>query len=221
MTLFKTLFYRECQLCFRQRADYLLALSFWFLFVCFFPLTNSASPSLLENIAPGIIWFGLLLTQLLNLSKLFREDYQEGVLAELLQSPYDLFSMVVYKLFSFWLIFYLPIFILAPVLASMFRMPTHAIFILELGLLLGSPTITLFSAFVSSLTLTLKHNTLIINLLFLPLTVPILIFATSAVTRASLGLSTAAPLAWLGVILLLSLAIMPLAIVATLRVIFE
>jgi heme exporter protein B len=221
MKLFKALFWRDCQLCFRQSGDYLLALSFWFLFVCFFPLTNIASPQLLQSFAPGIIWLGLLLTQLLNLSKLFRDDYQDGVFAELLQSPHELFLMVLFKLVSFWIIFYLPISLLAPVLASMFHLSPYAIFILEVSILLGSPILTLLSAFVSSLTLTIRNNNLIINLLFLPLTVPILIFSTSAVNRVMLGLSCTAPLAWLGVILLLSLAIMPVAITYTLKTIFE
>lgn len=217
MNLFKTLLIRECILSYRHSSDYFLALSFWLLVVCFFPLTNNAHPALLQAVAPGIIWLGLLLTQLLNLPKLFREDYQEGILAELIQSPSDFFLITLYKLFTFWLIHFLPIFLLAPFIAIMMHLSTDAMITLELTLLLGSPTLILLGAFVASLTLSIKHNTLLMNILYLPLTVPILIFSTGAVNNSSIGLPHIAPLAWLGVILLLSFIVLPVSICTILK----
>src|SRR3990167_7476672 len=93
-SLFKILLYRDCLISYRQGSDYLLALSFWLLLVCFFPLYSNASPQLLQSFAPGIIWLGLLLTQLLNLPKLFRNDYHDGLIAELIQSPNDFFLII-------------------------------------------------------------------------------------------------------------------------------
>lgn len=216
-TLFSTLLYRDILLGYRQNSDYLLALSFWLLMICFFPLSSSATPALLQSFAPGIIWLGLLLTQLLNSAKLFREDYQDGVLTELIQSPNDFFTVVLYKLFNFWLIHYLPVLLIAPLLGLMLSFTPAALLTLEWTILLGSPSLVMLSALVSSLTLSLKNNTLLANLLFLPLTTPILIFATGAIQRTNEHLSNQAPLAWLSVILLLSLVVLPAAITKILR----
>ena len=216
-TLFGTLLYRDILLAYRQSSDYFLALSFWLLMICFFPLSSNASPALLQSFAPGIIWLGLLLTQLLNSSKLFREDYQDGVLTELMQSPNDFFTVVLYKLFNFWLIHYLPALLIAPLLGLMLSFTPAALITLACTILLGSPSLVMLSALVSSLTLSLKNNTLLANLLFLPLTTPILIFATGAIQRTEQHLPNQAPLAWLGVILLLSLIVLPAAISKILR----
>lgn len=219
--LFTTLFLHDCKISYRQGSEYILALSFWLLIVCFFPLAGSASPNLLQSFAPGIIWLGLLLTQLLNLPKFFRDDYQEGILAELMRSPNGFFVVVIFKLFNFWLIHFLPVLLLAPLLGIMLHLSAAAMLSLEITILLGSPTLTLLSGFVASLTIAIKNNTLLVNLLFLPLTVPILIFATGAVTDQTLGIPAQAPLAWLGVILLMSLTIFPMAICSVLKANFD
>jgi heme exporter protein B len=216
-SLFATLFYRTLLIAYRQSGDYFLALNFWLLMICFFALSSNASPALLHSFAPGIIWIGLLLTQLLHSTKLFREDYQEGILTELMLSPHDFFIIVLYKLLNFWIIYYVPILFIAPLLGIMLSLPPATLGMLEITILLGSPSLVMFSALVSSLTLSLKNNTLLANLLFLPFTTPILIFATGALQDASQHLSYHAPLAWLGVILLISLTLLPPAISHILR----
>jgi len=215
--LFKTLLYRDLLINCRQWSDYLLALIFWLLIACFLPLSSNADLPLLQSFAPGIIWIGLLLTQLLNSTKLFRDDYHDGVLAELMQSPNDFFIVVLYKLFNFWLIYYLPILLITPLLGIMLPFTHAGLITLEITILLGSPSLLLLSALVSSLTLSLKNSHLLANLLFLPLTVPILIFATGAIHRATEHMPTQAPLAWLGVILLVSLLLFPAAVHQILR----
>ena len=221
MKLFPILFLRECKISYRQRSDYLLSLGFWLLMVCFLPLSSTPSPALLQSFAAGILWIGLLLTQLLNLPKIFREDYEEGMLAELMQSPYDLLNIILCKITSFWIIHFLPIILLAPLLGLMLHLPAHAILIFECTILLASPTLVLLSAFIASISLSIKQNTLLVNALFLPLTIPLLIFATIAINRSLISFSATAPLAWLGSILLMSLLIFPPAIVAALKSYFE
>ncbi len=217
----KLLFLRDLKISYRQGSDYLLALCFWLILVVFFPLSGNISPLFLESFAPGILWLGLLLTQLLNLPKFFREDYRDGVLAELAQSPNDFFFVVCCKLLNFWVIHYAPIFLLAPLLALMLHLSTHAMWTLELTILLGGPSVALLSGLVASLTLAIKNNTLLVNLLFLPLTVPMLIFACAAIHNAQLNLPTNGPLAWLGVILLLSLLFIPASMSFILKANFE
>ncbi len=221
LTFALAFFYRELKLNFRQNSDYILALSFWLILICFFPLASNASPLLLQSFAPGILWIGLLLTQLLSLTKFFKEDYESGLLNEYYQSPYAFLFIIFLKLGSLWIILYLPILLIAPLLGLLLQLPTNALLIFEITILLGSPSLMLLSALVSSISLTLKNSALLVNLLFLPLTIPLLIFATSAISLSFHKLSPIAPLLWLGVILLSSFIIFPPAILAILKAHFD
>jgi heme exporter protein B len=209
--LFKTLLWHDVLIYFRRRGDLTLTLFYWVLFAAFFPLATSAAPQLLLTISSGVIWLGMLLAQLLNLSKVFREEHQEGILAEYIASPHDFFMIILCKLFNFWLITYLPFLLLSPLLGIMFQMPWATIKILMLTILLGSPSLALLSSFIASLTISLRNNGLLLNILYLPLTIPVIIFATHAINFSMQGLSNPAAIAWLAVILILSLLILPFA----------
>jgi heme exporter protein B len=54
-------------------------------------------------------------------------------------------------------------------------------------------------------------------LIVIPFYIPVLIFASSAVSFASMGLSANGPLAWLSVLMLLSVSLSPLVIRMILR----
>lgn len=219
--LFWILLKNDSLVYFRKRGEFILSIFYWILFAAFFPLATSSDSQLLTGIGTGVIWLGMLLAQLLNLNKIFRDEYHEGVLADYLSCPYDFFAIVSFKLLNFWLITYLPFLILSPLLGMMFQIPTSSIEILMLTILLGSPSLALLSAFIASLTLSLKNNALLLNILFLPLTVPVLIFATHAVQLSTLQIINAAAIAWLGVILILSVLVLPFATTKTLLSNFE
>lgn len=212
---------KEFKLAERHALDYVLNIIFWLLMICLFPLAISPDPVLLQKIAPGILWIGIIFSQLLSLAKIFREDYHDGSLAELIKTPASFTLLISSKLFAYWLITTTPLLLFSPILALILQLPLHAYWILLATLFLATPIISLLNAFGSALTLALRQNSLLINLLLLPLQIPVLIFAASAVSNASEQLAYNGQLAWLGVLLIIALLGLPYTISAAVKMSYQ
>jgi heme exporter protein B len=89
---------------------------------------------------------------------------------------------------------------------------------LLLGLLLGTPVLSLIGAIGAALTLGLRNGGVLVSLLVLPLTIPVLIFGAGAVEATASGLGGEGHLSMLAAILLLSLFFAPLAAAFSLRI---
>jgi len=102
-------------------------------------------------------------------------------------------------------------------LAVFLGMPNHALGILLLTLLLGTPVLSLIGAIGVALTVGLRRGGMILSLLVLPLYVPVLIFAGNAVQMAGSGLPVDAQINILIAILLMALVLAPLPVAAALK----
>ena len=100
----------------------------------------------------------------------------------------------------------------------MLFLPSEAMLTLILSLLLGTPILSLIGAIGAALTVSLKKGGVVISLLVLPLFMPILIFGSSAVVAASQGLPATGQLAWLSVLLALSVILTPFATAMAIRI---
>ena len=65
---------RDLRLALRRAGDSLLPLGFFLVITTLFPLSLDPSLSLLRDIAPAALWVGALLSSLLALDLLFRDD---------------------------------------------------------------------------------------------------------------------------------------------------
>lgn len=201
----------------RRYQDIVYPLLFLIITVVLFPLSSNADLQAIEKIAPGVFWVIILFLLMLTLEQLFREDWQEGELEQLILNQTDLLSAVFIKLFVFCLMLAVPVTIMAPILSLTLSIPMMALKTLLISLWLGMPTLVFLGGIARVLTLGLRHSGLLIVLLVLPFYVPVLIFASGAVTLASMGLAANASLAWLGVFLLLSVSLAPFVISFVLR----
>jgi heme exporter protein B len=192
-------------------------LLFFILVITLFPLGIGAQPYLLQAIAPGIIWVSALLAAMLSLDSLFRSDFDDGSLEQILLSPHPASVLILGKIIAHWLVTGLPLLIVAPLLAVFLGMPNHSLGILLLTLLLGTPVLSLIGAIGVALTVGLRRGGMILSLLVLPLYVPVLIFASNAVEMASSGLPVDAQISILISILLMALVLAPLPAVAALK----
>ena len=84
-----------------------------------------------------------------------------------------------------------------------------SIYVLMLTLLLATPSLSLIGAIGASLIVGIKNSGMLLSLLILPLYIPILIFATSAVSQSQFNLSINGQLYYLTSILLISLMTSP------------
>ncbi len=208
---------RDLVLALRRRSEIANPLLFFILVITLFPLGIGAQPHLLQAIAPGIIWVSALLAAMLSLDSLFRSDFDDGSLEQILLSPHPTSVLVLAKIVAHWLVTGLPLLIVAPLLAVFLGMPNHALGILLLTLLLGTPVLSLIGAIGVALTVGLRRGGMILSLLVLPLYVPVLIFAGNAVQMAGGGLPVDAQINILIAILLLALVLAPLPVSAALK----
>lgn len=209
---------RDLLLAYRRKGDLLNPLLFFVMVLALFPLGVSPSPDFLSKLAPGVLWVAALLAALLSLDNLFRADFEDGTLEQLLLSSESTYPMALAKALAHWLTTGLPLALLAPLLAIMLFLPAQAIPVLVVSLLIGTPTLSLIGAIAAALTVGLKKGGVLISLLVLPLYIPVLIFGASAVQNAAQGLPVQAYLAILGSMLALSIVLAPFAIAASLRV---
>jgi heme exporter protein B len=218
MRYFCLMFRREWIFAYRQRAEILNPWIFLFIITTLFPLALSPEPALLQTIAPGIIWVGILLSTFLNLEKLFRREVDDGVIEQWLLTPNSFLHLMTAKLFANWCIHYLPLMFFVPIIAFWLALSMHALHILLICLLLATPTLHFVGAIFSALTVRIRNNGLLLGILVLPFYIPVLIFAASAVANAQLNLPIAGQLAFLGALLVLTVPLAPIAVSAALKI---
>jgi heme exporter protein B len=209
---------RDLMIAFRHRDDIINPLLFFVIVVSLFPLGVGPESTTLSRIAPGIIWVAALLATLLSLDRLFKSDYADGSLEQMLLSPHPVFILVIAKIFAHWLLTGLPLILIAPLLAVLLHLHESSYGALMLTLLLGTPVLSLLGAIGVALTVGIKKGGVLLSLLVLPLYIPVLIFATSAIDTAAMNLPYNGQLAIIAAIFFASLTLAPFAGSAALKV---
>lgn len=215
---FTALLRRDLLIAFRQRSDLVNPLFFFIMVIALFPLGIGPEKSTLEKIAPGVIWIAALLSTLLSVDSLFRQDFEDGALELALLSPQPLFVLVLGKVVAHWLVSALPLILVSPILSVMLFMDAETVKVTVYSLLLGTPVLSMISAIGAALTVGLRKGGVLIAIIALPLYVPVLIFGTGAVQAAAMGMGWSGQLAIMATFLVLALAFAPFAVAAGLRI---
>lgn len=215
---FITLLFQDLLIVYRSRLDFFNPILFFVLVVSLFPLTMGAEPNNLMHMAPGIIWIASLFSIMLSFENLFHPDFEDGSLEQLILNPNPLPLLILAKLFSHWLVSCLPLIILSVPMGIILYLSKTCLIILVITLLIGTPSLYLIGAIASALTLGLKQKGFLMVLLVVPLYIPILIFATTAVTDAGFHLPYKTQLTLLTAIFTLCISFAPLVISAALRI---
>ncbi len=208
---------RDLLLALRNRAELANPLLFFVMVITLFPLAVGADPNLLSRIAAGIIWVAALLASMLSLDGIFRSDFEDGTLEQMLLSAHPVPVLVLAKVTAHWLVTGLPLLLMAPLLAMMLGLDSDAYGVLLLTILLGTPVLSLIGSIGVALTIGLRKGGILISLLVLPLYVPVLIFAASAIDVVSSGLPATAQLSMMLAFLFLALSLSPVATAAALK----
>lgn len=209
---------RELVLSYRHKGDLANPLIFFLMVVVFTPLGISEDPKMLARIAPGILWVIALLATLLSLDGLFRSDYDDGSLEQMVLSPQPLGCLVLTKIFAHWLLSGVPLTLLAPLLGVMLQLPEGGYGILVLSLLVGTGSLSLIGAIGAALTVGLRKGGLLLSLIIMPFYVPVLIFGSAAVKNTIDGFPVTAELAILAAMLIGWSVLAPFAIAGALKI---
>ncbi len=209
---------RDLLIAYKRKNDVVNPFMFFLIVATLFPIGISPEPDRLAEIAAGVLWISALLAAMLSMDNLFRADYEDGSLEQLLLSPHPLYFMVLAKNLSHWLVSGLPVVLVSPLIAYMLNLPAESYFTLFITLLLGTPILSLLGSIGVALTVALGSRGLILAVITLPMSVPVLIAGTLAVQQTLNGASLAGFIAILGAMLLAAISLAPLASAAALRI---
>ncbi|ALG90524.1 MAG: heme exporter protein CcmB [Confluentimicrobium sp.] len=212
------LFARDMVLAMRAGGGFGLGLAFFLIVTVLVPFGVGPESGVLSVIAPGILWVGALLSCLLSLDRIFALDFEDGSLDLLATAPIPLEGVVAMKAAAHWVTTGLPLVLAAPVLGLLLNLQGAGYGWLVLSLALGTPALSVIGSFGAALTVGLKRGGLLLSLLVLPLYVPTLIFGAETVKRGAAGLAAGTPALMLAGITLASVALLPFAAAAAIRV---
>lgn len=213
-----TIIQRDLLVAFRRRAELMNPILFYVIVVTLFPLGVSPDKNFLSQLAPGVVWVAALLAALISMESIFRQDFDDGSIEQLFLSQHPPTLLIFGKVIAHWLITGLPMLVIVPIMALLLYIPSQAIPTLFVTVLLGTPILSLIGAIGVALTAGLRGGGVLLGLLVLPLYIPVLIFASGAVSAAIDGLASSGQLAMLGAGLILALILAPLAISASLKI---
>ena len=212
------LFAREWRVLMRNRAAVLNPMAFMFLAVMLFAVGSPLQDNTRAQFGGAVLWLIVLLTNMLSLDSLFRRDYDNGVLEQVLTTAEVPLLVVLVRIFVQWLGTGLLITLLAPLLCLFLGLPNHTIGLTMLVLLVGTPGLSLLGAVGAAMTVGFSRGGILLGLLVLPLFLPILVFGASAINQAVTGVSTSAQVYWLAFISMVALTIGPFATTLGLKI---
>lgn len=219
MSFSRLFLFRELKLSWLNRRQWMQPLLFFLMVLFLFPFALSSETSLLVSLFPGLFLILAILAHLLSSPLLFQSDYEDGSISYWRLQPVPLIQLVKIKLFCHSILFGIMLIMILPLAMFLFQIPFNFIKAYVTVIVLISPTLTCLGGLASSLTLSVKHEFLLHNLIVLPLYIPLLIFATMALQKYAQNLSNSGELALLAAMALSACCFAPRATAAALQVV--
>ena len=221
MRLFFRLVYRDINLVIKGASDTGAAILFYLLAIIMFPLSSGTDTNLLTTIAGGAIWMAALFASLLSLDRLFRSDFEDGSLEQIVLSGMSMEIIVLSKCLAHWLTNGLPIVLLSPILSLIMGLDYEYWWILAITLLIGTPSLTLIGATPAALSCAIGKGGVLTALVLLPVMLPVLIVGSGAISAEISGLGGKGHLYALSAIFPISLLVSPFLASRSLRLGWE
>jgi heme exporter protein B len=212
---------RDLTLAFRRPGEWLQPVAFFFIVTLLFPLALDPEMAHLRRLAPAALWVAALLSSVLAVDFLFREDGRDGTLEQFALSGQPFAWLLLAKTVAHWLLTGLPLALATPFAALALGAPASSVPGVLASLLLGSVSLSLLGAIGAGLTLGLRRGGALLSLLVLPLAVPTLIFGARATELAIQGEPATGPMYLLAALAALGVTLAPLAAAAAVRISLE
>lgn len=216
--VFLSVIRRDTFLALRNIGEFAWPILFFVITVCLYPFAIGPNPELLVKVSPGVIWVSALLATLFALDGMFKSDYEDGSLEQLVLSPYPLPLLVCAKVLAHWMMTGFPLILTALLLGWLMKLPGSALQALFLSLLIGTPGLSIAGAVGAALTVGLKRSGLLLTLIVMPIYVPILIFGASAIQAGLLQLDWSGQIWFLSAIVVLFTTLAPITISSALKI---
>lgn len=179
---------RDFKVGMRNRSEILMPLVFFLIIISLFPLgLGLENQKLLLAAAPAILWIAALLSTILVLDRVFKNDFEDGSLEQMAISGMPLYFIVLGKMLSHWILTGLPLVIFSPILAVMLGFTLVQSLYVALILLVGTPLLSLIGAMCVALIVGLRQAGLLLSIITLPLYVPVLLVGVQLISRLEEG----------------------------------
>jgi heme exporter protein B len=189
-----------------------LPVVFFLMVATLYPFAVGPDGELLARTGGGVLWVAALLAALLPVDRLVAPDADSGVLDQVAVRGHADEVVALAKMLAHWLGFG-PALMLATIpAAALLHLNFDTLWMLETGLLIGTPGLAALGLMTAALTSGLRGASALSGLLMLPLAIPILIFGAG-----SLGTSGVGGLKLLAAASLLLVAMAPFAAGAALK----
>lgn len=180
---------REWQIKKQGLMQWLYPVVIFLMIIVLFPLAIGNEVALLKRLGVPIVWIAGLLSLVIGVDNLFKSEFDNGVLAQIIISKNSLSLWVLARLIVHWVGSAGMVAILSLLTVPLFGLAINDTLMLAISIIIGSPILLGLSAIASSLTLSAKNSAILVPLIAIPMQLPVLIFATGAVERFMMGMS--------------------------------
>jgi len=150
-----------------------------------FPLTVELASDDLKNVFYSVLWIASLLTVMVSVEGIFLEDYEDGTLENFSVTNDSLFSMVLIKIFIYWLLIGIPISLLGTFFSISMSGQISSLNVALPAMLIS--TYIFINLFSLGNSLSLNKGSVLGALITMPLLFPILILLGKIVLNANFG----------------------------------
>ena len=176
-----------------RRGGSLLPLLFFLSVAMLFPFAVGPDPVLLARTGGGVIWVAALLAAILPIDRLIEPDLELGMFDQWALRGISEEWIALTRIIAHWLSFGPPLMLAALPAAGLLGIEADKVWIVEIGLLAGTPGLAALGVTVAALTAGLRGGAALGGLLVIPLAVPLLVFgAGSLATGGESGLALTA-----------------------------
>lgn len=190
----------------------LLPVLFFLSVAMLYPFAVGPDAPLLARTGGGVIWVAALLAAILPLDRLIAPDLEQGFFDQWALRGIAEEAVVAVRVLAHWLSFGPPLMLAALPAAALLGIDGEALWMVELGLLAGTPGLAAIGVMIAALTVSLRGGAALAGLLLIPLAVPLLIFGAGSLSTGGEG-----GLALTAAISLLLVAVAPFAGGAAIR----
>lgn len=194
------------------RGGAVLPLLFFLAVAMLFPFAVGPDARLLARTGAGVIWVAALLAAILPLDRLVEPDVEAGLFDQWALRGISEEALLAVRVLAHWLSFGVPLMLAAPLSAGLLSLDAQQLWIVELGLLLGTPGLAAIGVTIAALTAGMRAGAALGGLLAIPMAVPLLIFGAGSLQPDGEG-----GLALLAACSLVALAVAPFAGGAAIR----
>lgn len=195
-----------------RRGGVTLPILFFLAVAMLYPFAVGPDPRVLARTGGGVIWVAALLAAILPLDRLIEPDLELGMFDQWGLRGISEEAIIAVRVLAHWLSFAPALMLAALPAAALVGIGGETLWLVELGLLAGTPGLAALGVMVAALTAGLRGGAALGGLLVIPLAVPLLIFGAG-----SLATGGESGLALTGAVSLALLAVAPFAGGAAIR----